>query len=491
MLDIAFARSALPKSGALVLLIAEGAEAPSAMHAALDEASGGLIGRAFSAAEFTGRKGQTASIMAPVIGLSRILAIGLGKLDALTARIAEDAGGAIAAALARETAVGVDAAGLAPEMAAALAMGAALRAYRFDKYRTTEKPEEKPKLAKLTLLGADAKAKPAWEKLRPVVDGIFLSRDLVSEPPNVLFPASFADRCKELTKLGLAVEVMGPRELTKLGFGALLGVAQGSVMEPRVVVMHWRGAPAGRKKAKPLAFVGKGVTFDSGGISIKPAGGMEDMKWDMAGAGTVVGLMAALAGRKARADVIGIVGLVENMPSGSAQRPGDVVKTYSGQTVEIINTDAEGRMVLADLLWYMQAKYDPAFMVDLATLTGAMVVSLGHEYAGFFSNDDALSANLHAAGQATGEKAWRMPLDEAYDKLLKSEIADMKHVGPRPAGAISAAQFLQRFVNGKVWAHLDIAGMAWSAKDSPTIPKGATAYGVRLLNDMVATHYEA
>jgi leucyl aminopeptidase len=288
------------------------------------------------------------------------------------------------------------------------------------------------------------------------------------------------------------VDVLGPKELAKLGFGALLGVSQGSVNEPRMVVMQWHGAPAGRKgKTKPVAFVGKGVTFDSGGISIKPAGGMEDMKWDMAGAGTVVGLMAALAGRRAKVDAVGLVGLVENMPSGSAQRPGDVVTTYSGQTVEIINTDAEGRMVLADVLWYCQQKFDPAVMVDLATLTGAMMVSLGHEYAGFFSNDDALAANLYTAGQTSGEKLWRMPLHENYDKQLKSEIADMKHVGPRPAGAITAAQFLQRFVNGKPWAHLDIAGMAWSGKDAPTTPKGATAYGVRLLDQMVADFYES
>ena len=490
MLDIAFARSALPKSGALVLLVEEAPEADSfALHAAADGATNGAIARALKAAEFTGRKGQTANILAPGAGLSRVVAIGLGKRDALTPRIAEDAGGAIVTALAREANVAVDVTGLPPELAASLAMGAALRGYRFDKYRTKEKEEDKPKLAKLTLLGADAKARTAWEPMRAVAEGVMLSRDLVSEPPNVLFPASFADRCKELTQLGVAVEVLGPKDLAKLGFGALLGVSQGSAMEPRVVVMRWNGA--GRKKDKPLAFIGKGVTFDSGGISIKPAGGMEDMKWDMAGAGTVVGLMAALAGRKAKADVVGIVGLVENMPSGTAQRPGDVVKTYSGQTVEIINTDAEGRMVLADVLWYCQQKFDPRFMVDLATLTGAMVVSLGHEYAGFFSNDDSLSANLHEAGQSTGEKAWRMPLDEAYDKLLKSEIADMKHVGPRPGGAISAAQFLQRFVNGKPWAHLDIAGMAWSAKDLPTVPKGATAYGVRLLNDMVAKHYES
>ena len=271
-----------------------------------------------------------------------------------------------------------------------------------------------------------------------------------------------------------------------LGFGALLGVSQGSANEPRMVVMRWDGAGGG----KPVAFVGKGVTFDTGGISIKPAGGMEDMKWDMAGAGTVIGLMAALAGRKAKVDAVGLVGLVENMPSGTAQRPGDVVKSYSGQTIEVINTDAEGRLVLADVLWYCQEKFDPAFMVDLATLTGAIIVSLGHEHAGLFSNNDELAQRLEQRRRGTGEKVWRMPLGEAYDKLIKSEIADMKNIGGRPGGSISAAQFIQRFVNGKPWAHLDIAGMAWATKDSACVPKGATAFGVRLLDRLVAEHYE-
>jgi leucyl aminopeptidase len=300
-----------------------------------------------------------------------------------------------------------------------------------------------------------------------------------------------AERCKKLTSLGLKVDVLGPKEMQKLGFGALLGVAQGSVNEPRMVVMQWNGAGNGKKtKEKPVAFIGKGVTFDTGGISIKPAGGMEDMKWDMAGAGTVVGLMAALAGRRAKVDAVGLVGLVENMPSGTAQRPGDVVKSYSGQTIEVINTDAEGRLVLADVIWYAQEKFDPKFMVDLATLTGAIIIGLGHEHAGMFSNDDGLCQKLTAAGIATGEKVWRMPLDDAYDKQIKSEIADMKNIGGRPAGSITAAQFIQRFVNKKPWAHLDIAGMAWSSKDSPCIPKGATAFGVRLLDRLVADHFE-
>ena len=322
--------------------------------------------------------------------------------------------------------------------------------------------------------------------------GVFLSRDLVSEPPNVLFPAEMAERCLALEELGVKVEVFGPKELTKLGFGMLMGVALGSATEPRMVVMKWNGAPDHKKgkKSRPLAFIGKGVTFDTGGISIKGAAGMEDMKWDMAGAGAVIGAMAALAGRKAKVDVVGLVGLVENMPGSRAQRPGDVVTSYSGQTVEIINTDAEGRLVLGDVLWYCQEKFHPAFMVDLATLTGGIIVSLGHEYAGLFSNDDALAQNLQAAGTAWGEKVWRMPLGEAYDKMIKSDIADMKNVGGRPGGSISAACFLQRFVNDVPWAHLDIAGTAWSSKDAPTIPKGATAFGVRLIDRLVADHYE-
>jgi leucyl aminopeptidase len=380
-----------------------------------------------------------------------------------------------------------------PEQASQVALGATLRSYRFDRYRTKEKPEDKPKLGKVTLLVADpAKTKSAWEPLAGVANGVFLTRDLVSEPANVLNPAEMANRCKKLTELGMKVEVLGPREMTRLGFGALLGVAQGSVNEPRMVVMQWQGASGrARRKDKPIAFIGKGVTFDTGGISIKPAGGMEDMKWDMGGAGTVIGLMAALAGRKAKVDAVGLVGLVENMPSGSAQRPGDVVKSYSGQTIEVINTDAEGRLVLADVLWYCQEKFDPKFMIDLATLTGAIIIALGHEHAGMFSNNDELAEKLAAIGKATGEKVWRMPLGDAYDKLIRSDIADMKNIGGRPGGSISAAQFIQRFVNDKPWVHLDIAGMAWSTKDAACTPKGATAYGVRLLDRLVAQYYEA
>ncbi len=493
MLEIAFAKPALPKSGGLALLVQEG-EQPSGLWQQVDEATGGAISRAFAVAEFNGGKGKTCLILAPGGQLTRVLAVGLGKPADITQKALEDAGGTVASTLARETTLALAVGSLTAAQAAEVALGAVLRSYRFDRYRTKEKPEDKPKLTRITVLAADAaKAKAAWEPLDATAKGVFLSRDLVSEPPNVLNPAEMADRCRKLSDVGLKVEVFGPQDMTKLGFGALLGVSQGSVNEPRMVVMTWNGVSGNARKAKdkPVVFVGKGVTFDTGGISIKPAGGMEDMKWDMAGAGTVIGLMAALAGRKAKVDAIGLVGLVENMPSGSAQRPGDVVTSYSGQTIEIINTDAEGRLVLADVLWYAQQKYDPKFMVDLATLTGAIIVGLGHEYAGLFSNDDTLSQHLTEAGLATGERLWRMPLDEAYDKQINSPIADMKNVGGRPGGSISAAQFIQRFVNGKPWAHLDIAGTAWSSKDTAVIPKGATAFGVRLLDRLVATHYEA
>jgi leucyl aminopeptidase len=491
MLEIAFAKPALPKAGALALLLAE--DAPlSGLAAQLDAAMEGGLARALEAAGFKGRKGQSVTLWAPAPGLTRVLVQGLGKPEGADW---EKAGAAVAAALSAEPAALLAAEGADAKALASLAMGAVLRRYRFDRYRTTEKPEDKPKLAKLTLATAEATAaRAAFAPMKAVAEGVFLTRDLVSEPANILTPAAFAERCLSLTRLGLEVEVLGPKEMKKHGMGALLGVAQGSAHEPRLVVLRWNGASAGKargaKAEKPVCFIGKGVTFDTGGISIKPAAGMEDMKWDMAGAGAVAGLMAALAGRKAKVDAVGLLGLVENMPSGTAQRPGDVVRSASGQTIEVINTDAEGRLVLADVFHYAIERFDPRFMVDLATLTGAIIIALGHEHAGLFSNDDELAARIEAAGRATGELCWRMPLAEAYDKQLKSDIADMKNVGGRPGGAITAAQFLQRFVQGKRWAHLDIAGTAWSSKDKDTAPKGATAFGVRLLDRLVADHCE-
>jgi leucyl aminopeptidase len=318
---------------------------------------------------------------------------------------------------------------------------------------------------------------------------VSFTRDLVSEPANVLYPAEFARRVKELESLGLEVELLGEAEMARLGMGSMLGVGQGSVRESQLVVVRWNGADD--KNAQPVAFIGKGVCFDTGGISIKPADGMEDMKWDMGGAGAVAGLMHVLAGRKAKVNAVGILGLVENMPDGNAQRPGDVVTSMSGQTIEVINTDAEGRLVLADAIWYCQDRFKPKFMVDLATLTGAIIISLGNDYAGLFSNNDELSGDLLAASTAEGEPLWRMPLPDQYNRQIDSQIADMKNTGGRPGGSITAALFIQKFVNGVPWAHLDIASTAWKKGSTvPTLPEGATGFGVRLLNRMVADKYE-
>jgi leucyl aminopeptidase len=487
MLDVRFAAPTLPTDGALGLLVPEGAT-PSGLWQDADHAVAGAITRAFATSDFTGKDGQSCTILAPGAGLSHIVAVGLGKPAELTDLKFEEAGGTLAAALTRATHATIAADHLTATQAALTALGAVLRSYRFDIYRTKMKPEDKPKLASLTVLASDTgAAETAWAPLRALAHGSFVTRDLVSEPANILTPAEFATRIENLAELGLEVETLGPDEMNALGFGSLMGVAQGSDNPPRMVIMKWNGGKPGEK---PVAFIGKGVTFDTGGISIKPAAGMEDMKWDMAGAGCVTGLMATLAGRKAKVHAVGLVGLVENMPGSNAQRPGDVVKSYSGQTIEVLNTDAEGRLVLADVLWYAQEKFDPKFMIDLATLTGAIIVALGHEHAGLFSNNDDLSTKLLAAGIATGEKLWRMPMAKEYDKQLKSDIADMKNITGRPGSSITAAHFIARFVNDKPWAHLDIAGTAWATKDHPTVPKGATAYGVRLLNRLVADHYE-
>ena len=453
-----------------------------------------LVREAAAAARFTGKAGQMFEAMVPAgTSVQRLAFAGIGD-PAAAGRMAtlERAGGALTAKYltSGETVLAIDFAGsgLTAEEATAVLLAARLRAWRHDVYRTKLSDEQKPSLAKIVALAAPEGTEALWETEAAIAEGVEFTRELVTEPANVIYPASFVERCKaRLEGTGIEIVVLGLAEMTALGMGALLGVAQGSVREPKILAMRWKG----KAGARPTAFVGKGVTFDTGGISIKPAAGMEDMKWDMGGSGTVVGLMAALAGRKAKCNAIGIVGLVENMPDGNAQRPGDVVTTYSGQTVEVINTDAEGRLVLADIMWYAQEKYNPRFMIDLATLTGAMIIALGHEMAGFFSNNDVLSDQLVAAAKATGEGVWRLPLGEAYDKQIKSDIADMKNVGGRPGGSITAAQFIQRFVNNKPWIHLDIAGVAWSGKDTATIPKGATAYGVRLLDRLVADNFES
>jgi len=369
--------------------------------------------------------------------------------------------------------------------AARVALAAALRSWRHDRYRTKLKDNQKPTLEEIVIVGGGSGAEQRYtSRWAPVVQGVSLTRELVTEPANIIYPESFVERVrKSLDGSGVEIEVLDRAQMEKLGMGALLGVAQGSAREARLMILKWNGGGAGQ----PTAFVGKGVTFDTGGISIKPAAGMEAMKWDMGGAGAVAGALKALALRKAKANVIGICGLVENMPGGNAQRPGDVVTTMSGQTVEVINTDAEGRLVLADAVCYVQRNFKPSTVVDLATLTGAILISLGHEWAGLFSNNEELAGELTKAGNESGDKLWRMPLGEPFDRLIDSPIADMKNVGPREGGSITAAQFIQRFIeNGVKWAHVDMAGKAWSDKASFTYEKGATGFGVRLLDQYVA-----
>jgi leucyl aminopeptidase len=491
-MKVAFAKAGMPATGTVVVGV--GAERPLGTAAQeLDRASGGAVTRAIGATRFAGKKDETLTLLAPAgLSLDRILVVGTGDPAKLDAAGAEALGGTVVAALAK---TGVTEAAVLFDLPAGLetapASGALLRSYRFDRYRTTEKPEKKPSLEALTFHVADVEAAAAaFEPARAVAESVAFARDLVSEPANAVYPESLAERCRELSALGLAVEVLDLAKLKELGMGALVGVAQGSAREPRVVVLRWNGAP-GAADPRPVAFVGKGVTFDSGGISLKPGAGMEDMKWDMAGSAAVIGAMRALAARKAKANVIGIVGLVENMPSGTAQRPGDVVTSMSGQTIEVINTDAEGRLVLADVVWYANETFKPRAIIDLATLTGAIIIALGTDYAGLFATTDELAEGLTKAGAAVGEPVWRMPLGDAYDKELDSAIADMKNMGnSRNGGSIIGAQFIKRFVKDTPWAHVDIAGVAWSKKDHTVVPKGATAFGVRLLDRYVADTLE-
>jgi len=480
---------AAPGAGAAIAVLAHEGGVLSAEAQALDSASGGALGRAIAAGRFTGAKGQSIELLAPAgLDAARVVVIGAGKPNELDAQGVENAAAsayrAVQASGVKELLIRF------PSEPARTALGVRLGSYRFDRYRTTEKADKKPSVETVRIAAADVgAAQAAYEPLSAVADGVTFTRDLVSEPANILHPVEFARRVKELERLGLTVEILGEKEMADLGMGSLLGVGQGSVRDSQLVVIQWKGAAD--PNAQPIAFVGKGVCFDSGGISIKPADGMEDMKWDMGGAGAVAGLMCVLATRKAKANVVGILGLVENMPDGAAQRPGDVVKSMSGQTIEVINTDAEGRLVLADALWYCQDRFKPKFMVDLATLTGAIIISLGNDYAGCFSNNDELANNLLAASQKEGEPLWRMPMPDAYNKQIESMIADVKNTGGRPGGSITAALFLQKFVNGLPWAHLDIASTAWKKPSTvPTIPDGATGYGVRLLNRMVQDAYE-
>ncbi len=473
----------------VVVFVGEDLKPTSATTSLLGGAAG-TIARAAASAGFKGKARSTMEILAPTgLGADRLVVVGLGKdlkdNDFVTlggtamSRIRDGSRVIVAFDLPGE-------AGTTAAAAADFALGLQLRAYRFDIYKTKKDEADKLGAASVSIAVADLDgAKTASRSRDALAGGVHLARTLVNEPPNVLFPIEFARRASELSALGVEVEVLDIAAAEKLGMRALLAVGQGSAHDSRVVVMRWAGA-----EGKPVAFIGKGVCFDTGGISIKPAAGMEDMKGDMAGAACVVGLMHALAARKAKVNAIGVIGLVENMPDGKAQRPGDIVTSMSGQTIEIINTDAEGRLVLADLLWYVQDRFKPEFMIDLATLTGAILVALAHEHAGLFTNNDALSEKLHAAGKETGEKVWRLPLGPTYDKLIDSKFADMKNTGGRHAGSITAAQFLQRFVNDTPWVHLDIAGTGMGSPSDEINQSWGSGWGVRLLDRLVANSYE-
>jgi leucyl aminopeptidase len=496
-MKVSFARPGSAAPGALAVGISRGLELtpPAAL---IDRKTRGALSRAVAAGRFRGEIGQILTVLAPRgVGARSILVAGLGKPAEFNDLAAERVAGALAAkvlaagesdlAIAIEAPNGaaIDAA----ELAAHLAVAVCLRAYRFDKYRTAEKPDSKPRLARLAVHTADpAAARAAYAPLASTSDSVLLARDLISEPGNVIYPASFAAAARALTKLGLKVDVLGREKLRKLGLNAMLGVAQGSSHEPQLVALHWQGA--GKGGGAPIAFVGKGVTFDTGGISIKPAGGMEEMKYDMSGAAAVFGVMRSLAARKAKVNAVGICAMVENMPGDNAQRPGDVVRTMSGQTIEVIDTDAEGRLVLSDALYFAYSQYKPRAMIDLATLTGSVMVALGAEHGGLFANDDKLADQLLAAGKASGELLWRLPMTEQYDDLIKSDIADWKNDGGRWCDAINGASLLKHFVGNTPWAHLDIAGMAWTKQDRPTVPKGAVGFGIRLLDRLVADCYE-
>jgi leucyl aminopeptidase len=502
-MQISFVSPASLGPGPLVLSVQEGGTFGSEATR-YDQRSSGALKRAVEVSRFKGKIGQAIEVLAPAgVEASRIILAGMGKGEALDTDAVERLGATVAG---RMLASGEETLTFAldlpkrakvndAELAAHVAVGAYLRSYRFDHYRKVSDDEKATLKTVIVATKAVPAARKLWADKSAIAEGIFLARDLVNEPANVLHPDEFARRCQELKKLGVKVETFDVPAMKKLGMNALLGVGQGSAFEPRMVVMQWNGGRKGAAKRKdapgPLAFIGKGVCFDSGGLSLKPAASMMGMKGDMGGAAAIVGLIHGLAKRKARVNAVGLVGLVENMPDGKAQRPNDIVKTMSGQTIEILNTDAEGRLVLADVLWYAQSRFKPRFMIDLATLTGAILVALGTEHAGLFSNDDELAQRLMSAGQKEHELVWRLPLSDAYDRLVKSKIADMKNIGGANAGSITAAQILQRFVNKVPWAHLDIAGVAWQDSEQKALaPSWGTGWGVRLLNRLVADHYE-
>ncbi len=493
-LKIQFAALSAETDGVVVALVGPDLAVPPHVARLLDKA-GDLVDRAAKADGFKGKPGGFLDILAPEkVAAPRLLFAGVGKAESWSELDVVKLGGAICgrlpdaateATIFAETAAGP----LSADQAADLALGLRLRFYAFDRYKTKKKDgDEGVRKRTVTILVADEKAaRKAFKAREAIADGVDLARDLVNEPPNVLYPTAFAKRAGDLSKLGVDVEILGEKDLKKLGMGALLAVGQGSARESHVVVMRWDG---GKDGEAPVCLIGKGVCFDTGGISLKPGEGMQDMKGDMGGAAAVVGAMHALAARKARVNVVGLIGLVENMPDGNAYRPGDILTSMSGQTIEMINTDAEGRLVLADVLWYAKDRFKPKVMVNLATLTGAIMVALGQEHAGLFANDDDLANKLSAAGLATGEKVWRMPLNADYDKLIDSQFADMKNTGGRYGGAITAAQFLQRFVGDTPWAHLDVAGTAMNSIKGDLNRSWGGGWGVRLLDRMIAEGYE-
>ena len=485
---------ASPSAAEILAVLVHDGRALAGTGSALDVAASGALTKAMANSRFNGASNSHLTVAAPAgVDANAVLLVGAGAADKFDDLAVETAAAAAyhAAKLSGAEVLTIVAAHLSAEQAARAGFAVRLAAYRFAKYLTKQKADKIPSVTTVRVVTSDAAAaETAFGPLSAVADAVLFSRDLVAEPANVLYPAEFARRVKELERLGLEVEILGEAEMEKLGMNTLLAVGVGSERESQLAVIKWNG---GKEGEAPIAFVGKGVCFDTGGISLKPADGMEEMKWDMGGAAAVAGLMHALAGRKAKVNVVGVLGLVENMPDGKAQRPGDVVTSMSGQTVEILNTDAEGRLVLADALWYTQERFKPKFMIDLATLTGAIIISLGLEYAGVFSNDDDLANGILAAGPKVGENVWRLPIPAAYERHIDSPIADVKNTGNgRAGGSITAALFLQRFTNGVPWAHIDIASTAW-VKDSknPTVPDGAVGYGVRLLDRMVADTYEA
>jgi leucyl aminopeptidase len=492
---LAFGAFTAPSKGVMVVLCDDGLKFGPATAKALGAATG-LVARAAKAERFTGKSGSSLELIMPEgLKVDRLTVIGVGKVAGLKQQDFVKLGGTALGKLPKGASdltifAELPADKMTAEQAADLAQGVQLRGYAFDRYKTKRKEgEPAPVKRNVTVaVGDTAAARKAFAPRDAIAGGVLMARDLVNEPANVLYPEEFARRALTLKKAGVAVEVLNVAQMKKLGMGALLGVGQGSVRESRVVVMRWNG---GKKGEAPVAFIGKGVCFDTGGISIKPAAGMEDMKGDMAGAACVTGLMQALAARKAKVNAVGVIGVVENMPDGNAQRPGDIVKSMSGQTIEIINTDAEGRLVLGDVLWYTNKRFKPKFMINLATLTGAIIIALGQEYAGLFSNNDQLCERLTKVGEETGELVWRMPLSPAYDKMIDSKFADMKNTGgSRWGGAITAAQFLQRFVEKTPWAHLDIAGTGMDSRQSDINKSWGSGWGVRLLDRLVADYYE-